>query len=1301
MEPISIFIGIVTSVISSAIYSSIVNGGDRTLKFLFDEEEIAARIRDKVDFETLIEEKVTFEDFPKILESEDFIKFLKSEKTFNIVQMIYDSTILPNDVSILSTARHDFSDLLADFLEIDEPEKISKLGSQLFDLLLIACDRSLTKSIKEEDSLFAHESQSRVRFQMGHDEHMSLHDDHLALHEGQADIRKKIDELSDEFKSQNYDEGYQSLLETLRENVRENNPTEALKRVETLKKGIWEKSSPDIRYSLLSIEASAKLRLNKYQDAGGLLIEAFQYNDTEKAKVNAAYGYYLLGDYPTSKQLIGEVLDSNPHNARAFSVFIQMFTSEDELDDISSYLKHKQDVAYAIGNFFLKSNEFEKAVEWIEIAIDHEEENLLEMRPRLAGALLAIIQSNSKKIPEYQFGESDKNTLERIKDLITISWDSILDSNLKKIHVDWIINRGITNYLLGDIEGSENDLNHAFELDSSDSRCIYFKSLIEIENKEIEKAISLLKTVEYDSHMPEISLLYFDLLRRQGKPDDVITKVSEFLEQNNDFPKIDQLYRILIYAHLDSYPQSEDGVVKATELAEKRLGTDPTNIGNIIDLSRCLVKSDQVDSAITYLQKAKNNISISTPTFDVMELANDFFKLNCYEDASEIYEMFVDSTQITDLTHKLVESYYRYGDIKKALEISKSLRERFGPINHITNIEIAINHEINDLFESRNIITDYLEKYPDDMEMKLNLAFLDLRCNNAGDVEDFLTAQFDLSLLSVENGIRLAFLFNEMGYFKKAIDILYELRRSNFENEAVHIAYIKFILFNEDEKYKSWLSPEKVGMDTVVIIEDESGKELTYILENRNDRDYQKGEIGAESSIAKLVCGKTKGEKLTRKNSLFQEILEIKEIKSKYIHASQESLNIFDYIFPDAESLMKIPFPKSDDGDKLQESLEHIKNIARSRKEHNSKAINLYLEKKATIGCLAIYMSQNVFEIWFNFTTNTNLGIYCSTGNTHENKEALDTLKKSSKIIVDPLSLITLFKLNIGDTIVGNFGKLGIAQSTVDLIQESLLEQKKISSRTHGYLLDNDDNFIIYESDPKDVQEKTYLYEQMLKWISLNCEVLPCKEALSLRRDKKREYDGLLGKSFVDTILIASENNHILYSEDKILSLIAKHEFNVDSIWTQALVSHCLNSNIIDADQYNDLVIQLANLHYYHTSINSSILVEAAKRAKWKVAYPLKNVLNLLSGKFCDENSALNVSTVFLSTIWNEEISIDDLHFIVMKLLYTIVEGRFAPVFIDELKNRVDGSIHLLCKEDRDKILELIGLWETVYYKSI
>jgi len=55
----------------------------------------------------------------------------------------------------------------------------------------------------------------------------------------------------------------------------------------------------------------------------------------------------------------------------------------------------------------------------------------------------------------------------------------------------------------------------------------------------------------------------------------------------------------------------------------------------------------------------------------------------------------------------------------------------------------------------------------------------------------------------------------------------------------------------------------------------------------------------------------------------------------------------------------------------------------------------------------------------------------------------------------------------------------------------------------------------------------------------------------------------MIGPLFVDTLLIASEPGNLLYSDDERLRSFAKTEFKVDGVWTQTVLMHCLNINLI------------------------------------------------------------------------------------------------------------------------------------------
>jgi hypothetical protein len=108
-------------------------------------------------------------------------------------------------------------------------------------------------------------------------------------------------------------------------------------------------------------------------------------------------------------------------------------------------------------------------------------------------------------------------------------------------------------------------------------------------------------------------------------------------------------------------------------------------------------------------------------------------------------------------------------------------------------------------------------------------------------------------------------------------------------------------------------------------------------------------------------------------------------------------------------------------------------------------------------------------------------------------------------------------------------------------------------------------------------------------------------------------------------------------------------------------------------------------------------LIEAAKEAKWKLEYPFTNVLDILSEKHSDEPSAFNVSVDFTSSLWKEQIQKEDRNWLFLNLLTTLTTGRWTPQIIRKFKDCIMVRFDL-SQIDKDNIVELIGLWELIYF---
>jgi hypothetical protein len=463
-------------------------------------------------------------------------------------------------------------------------------------------------------------------------------------------------------------------------------------------------------YNLLRLEASANLQLDEYKKAGNCLVGALQFNpEDEKAKINAAFGFLMLEDKQSSEKLALDIIKTNPASARAYSILIQTGFYENP-EQIPCYVKDNQDVAFALGNFFYKKGELDEAKKWLEIAIENETENILEVRPFLAAILLDRILSDPATIPGIQLNPIHRKEIERSIELFTVSWDSINDPKLQVLNLHWIINRAIAKRLLGDSEGSRNDINYAFNLDSCNPQILKFKASIEFECGEFKKVIDLLKDNLYNKNEAWNLIFYFESLKQLGTPTDVITEINDFLKHSPQLEVREQLDRFLIYSYLDL-----DNFDEARRLAELRLQEEQKNIQKIIDLSRVERRAGNKEKSISILKDTKNNISNFGKNTELLDLADEFLQIKQFEDACDIYEIFVDTTQITKLTHKIVEAYYLSGNLEKSLEISDNLRRKFGPIVHITGIEIARYREINWLDKEKEILIEYIESFPQDI----------------------------------------------------------------------------------------------------------------------------------------------------------------------------------------------------------------------------------------------------------------------------------------------------------------------------------------------------------------------------------------------------------------------------------------------------------------------------------------------------------------------------------------------------------------------------------------------------------
>ena len=387
-------------------------------------------------------------------------------------------------------------------------------------------------------------------------------------------------------------------------------------------------------------------------------------------------------------------------------------------------------------------------------------------------------------------------------------------------------------------------------------------------------------------------------------------------------------------------------------------------------------------------------------------------------------------------------------------------------------------------------------------------------------------------------------------------------------------------------------------------------------------------------------------------------------------------------------------------------NIQSILELTNKQHEASLEIENVYKEHLPPIGVFMNWTGRNVLDVWSLLINKPDLGIRCCEGSPKEKSQALHLLKEPTpKLVVDIVSLITLHSLEAADTVVKTFGKLVVAQSTIDGLLQIIHEQESMWSQREGMSIEKQEyQYVRHTIDPEDMKRSVERLKDLIKWIRENCDVLPCTPALQINRLRKQKLDEDFHSIFLDTLLIAAQQGHLLLSDDERLRAYAKTNFNSDAgtnfqiegVWTQVVLEHCLNLNVLDKAQYDKMIIQLVCANYYHTEFGTDVLMEALKQANWNLAEPYNSLVQALREQRMSLQDALNVSVDFLFKIWEEPIPYNQLKFVTLGLLAGLTSGRDTPVVLNQLEYLIQNE-RILFFSIKNRLLRQIQVYEQLY----
>ena len=1103
---------------------------------------------------------------------------------------------------------------------------------------------------------------------------------------------------------------HQEQIDNARNLLKSHKPTTALELLENLKKRTWKDASDDLKFSILTNMAAAQFSLNNEKEAAKLLLESFQYNrEDERALSNRALAHLLLGETEYAAEYVKQILEKNPSNTDAYVILVGISAEEEPLDEVIAkvpeHLHDSPQIAYAISELAKRRENFEAAKRWGEIMVSQDQGNAPDFKAAFATILIKQVLEDNLAVGTSQLYQAQKEQLRRAIGFLTEAWDCVSNTELKDYRADWIINRGIAHFHLGELTKATEDLDTALGIEKSNPILIKNRALLAFECGDIAEAIEFMESIQSTQEVPEAPIILANFLLADERLDESITILNDFLQTDLSPELQEKANRLLINVYI-----ADKRFDDALEISIAMRESTPKSIPNLVDAARIFSAKEKHDEAIALLKEAYNYVQDGAEFLDILILADQLNNHEQFKEAATLYEKLADTSQNSPVTQCLVQSYYNSGEMAKALEICQKLREQYGPLENISEMEVVIYGEIGNMNQAETVCKEYLNKFPTDYDMQIRLGMILIRSSKETEVDNVLDSFSEikdfsyLNDLSLEGCFELVLLHQIRLQPEKALEIMYEVRRTHFNNPDAHLLYIKIFLSIEKE-IPEVLKPTQVEKDTAVKI-NISDTDYWYIIEERVDADIKRDERDVNDPFAQQLTGKNINDEV----SLGEKILgpktgKIVDIKSKFSYAYQESFQTYERLSPLDQGIDNMKIDDSEEIDDKERFQQMFKMIDQ-RQDKINKFEELYKEKDLTIGTFTRLVGSNSLDTWGTLMGNRDLGIRCRIDDFEERKRVLNLLSQSNpKLAVDIISLMTLHCLNVADIVVSTFGKLYIAQSTIDEIQSVIIEREEMWSKREGMIVEKKGNQYVKQIiKPEETKQGIEYLKDIIHWIRENCEIGEATAGSEMNQLRRRELNDMLQQHFLDTVLLASQPEHLLFSDDGRLRHYAKTtlnsdagtNFQIDGVWTQVLLEHCVKQNHLDKTNYDEMTIKLVCSNYYHTQFDADLLMEVAKRSNWKLSEPYNSFVLALGEERMNEQSALDVAVDFLFTLWDESISFRQKEFLTLGLLTGLTYGRNAHTVLNRLENLIQNK-HRLYLPVENSILRRINEFKQIY----
>ncbi len=1031
----------------------------------------------------------------------------------------------------------------------------------------------------------------------------------------------------------------------------------------------WSQLSNTHKFRVLSYLGAAWLKEGEPRKSAMLFIAARSLQpDEENACTNEALAHELLGERERAFALADKLRMQFPSSGRAVALWLHNAPATLDArmleENVAPELASDPEVAIVMARRALLDAHFDRAERYARLASAALPNNSIPWLVLGQAILLNELEAGGPGAGDAP-AHNDESRVREAETCFTQALTLAQAERQASSEVQALIGRAQARIALRDTDGAGKDIELAHSLEREDANGLCEYGIVLRSRGSLTEAIEVLRRAASVGGRNDIDYHLAVTLRERDEPGD-LQEATELLMRSISRPDA---------IPAGDFPFAVAAAVEALSMAERYHDADAL-LSSISDArlpkvtlhalrANLRLAQGKFDQASKFADEALAEVTPDTSADNRRKLAALLHDLGRYRDALPLWQALAPAGSAGTDTRRLLDCASRLGREDIVGEISRQLHPELA-IDAGTVASQLDKLERTDPEAALAGLEELLREHPDDRVLRLRRSIIAARLGKAELVVADPNAMPSARQVPPALGRAAVQFMRDGGRANEALVYAYDLLRHQGGSVEAHRAYLAAL-------GPVGPMPHVPDFDTagpgaaLSFIEEGSNAERWIVLEDSSDADETLEEYNPQHPMTRAVKGKRAGEKFQLPEGRFsRRQATVKQMISKYAYRYMDVLTNWQARFPgqaeiEVSYVHTDPIPWSEMNDSFESLFEAsngnrngaaiangngvangngaVNGIANgkgigaasgAREVLLKNAERTYADNPVPIHAVAERINLNDLQTVFLLAQRPEAPLKCCTGSPEELEAALGAFERANAVVLDLTAVATLCMLGRLSLLPTWPRQFVISQSTLAELRRLAFEDTLLRLPPgFSASLTGTGN----DGKRADVQLKG-----LADALQSVCRVRDGAALASIDPDRRERLIDFFGRHGAESIVIASMPGHVLWTDDMILADLAKTEFGVRRVWTEAALQARAQAGNLDPAELATARTKLAGWGYSFNAASIETLMRAGSVAGWNPdQFPLKQALDQVASDSMNMSDAVRLAAELIVKMYNDQ----------------------------------------------------------------